>query len=653
MAKAPKTVSRKTMTLTDDKGKVLRAPKDDAEAGMNIKFAWWKSENDEELAKNIAGTILFLQDKQGDRQDRLIEGSRLYGAASATNVIGAAVNRTTNSTPMTGRVCFNLCQSVGDTLVSKIAKNKVTPTFVTSGGVWKMQRKAEKLSKFTDGTFYENKAHKLQVMQFLDSFIWGDGFIHVYPDYEAGKARAERALPHEFVLDMVESTVAKPMQLHRLKMLDRDVCKEIFCPEDTKEDKELAAKIDMIMPPNYTETGGLATAADLINVTESWHLRSGPNATDGLHVIAAGDVILYKEVWEKDYFPFVRFTYSRRPIGYYGQGGCERLSPLQLAVNREMILQDRSSWMMGSFKILLENGSKVVSQHLNNDVGTIIHYTGTPPQYVTPPSVDANKQALIDSYIAKGYQQEGVSQLSAASLKPMGVNSGKGLRTMTNIEDDRFLWTQQDLEENGLELARQLIEAAKDIYKRKKTYKSTFVGTRFIETIDWKDIQLEADEYVMKAFPVNSLSDDPSERFDQIQEYMQAGMLSPRAGRKLMSMPDVEMSDALANATEDLLCKVLEEMLDSEGTDDDYTPPEPYWDLQLAQQMTLEYLNYAELHNAPEANIQLLRDFLQQVQELIPPPPAPMPTPGATPPANPTATPTSPLLQNTNQQGAA
>lgn len=644
-----KTVSRKNMTLTDAKGKVLRAPKDDAENFQNIKFAWWKSEDDEALAANIQGTVLFLQDKQGERTSRLIESSRLYGAASATNVIGSAVSRNTNSTPMTGRVCYNLCQSVGDTLVSKIAKNKVTPTFVTSGGVWKMQRKAEKLSKFTDGTFYENKAHKLQVMQFLDSFIWGDGFIHVYPDFEAGKARAERALPHEFLLDMVESSVTKPMQLHRLKIMDRDVCREVFAGGDTKEDKELADKIATIMPPNYTETGGLATAADLIQVTESWHLRSGPNAKDGLHVITAGDVILFEENWEKDYFPFVRFTYARRPIGYYGQGGCERLSPLQLAVNREMILQDRSSWMMGSFKILLENGSKVVSQHLNNDVGTIIHYTGTPPQYVTPPSVDQNKQALIDSYIAKGYQQEGVSQLSAASLKPMGVNSGKGLRTMDQIEDDRFLWTQQDLEENGLELARQLIEAAKDIYKLKKTYKSTFVGTRFIETIDWKDIQLDADEYVMKAFPVNSLSDDPSERFQQIQEYMQAGMISPRAGRKLMSMPDVEMSDALANATEDLLAKVIEEMLDSEGTEEDYTPPEPYWDLQLAQQMSLEYLNYAELHNCPEKNVQLLRDFLQQVQELIPPP---MPPPGQ-PMANPEPAPTSPLLQNTNQQGAA
>lgn len=638
MAKS-KQVSRKNMTLTDSRGKVLRAPKDDAGA-EGIRFAWWKSETDFELAQNIAGTMKFLEEHQSARQEQLRVSTRLYGNVSVSNLAGAALTRATssNANPMNQRIAFNLCQSVIDTLVSKIAKNKVTPTFVTSGGVWKMQRKAEKLSKFVDGVFYENKAHRLQVMQFLDAAIWGDGFIHVYPDMQTKKVCAERTLPHEFLVDILESSVTDPSQLHRVKYTQRDTVKD-YWPDSADE-------VEHVNPADSQELGGLASAVDLLKVTESWHLPSGPEAGDGLHVIACGDVILMKEEWEKDYFPFVKFKYSRRPIGWYGQGACERLSPLQLAVNREMILVDRSSWMMGSFKILLENGSKVVSQHLNNDVGTIIHYTGTPPQYITPPSVDANKQAYIDGLIAKGYQQEGVSQLSAASLKPMGVNSGKGLRTLDNIEDDRFLFTQQDLEENGLELARQMIEAAKDIYKTKKTYKTTFVGTRFIETIDWKDINLTADEYVMKAFPVSALSQDPAERFDQIQEFMQAGMLSPRAGRKLMSMPDVEMSDALANAAEDLLCKIFEEMLDSEGEDDDYHPPEPYYDLQLAKQMCLEYINYAELHNAPEANIQMLRDFNTQLDEMIPPP-MPAGVPGQ-PMANPTATPTSPLLPNVN-----
>lgn len=643
---AKKVVSRKNMTLTDEKGRVLRAPVEEKGAG-GVKFSWWKSEG-AELANNVLGTIQFLEERQAGRNEMLLKCTRLYGTIVVSGLIGGSTARAASSmqSPLSDRVSFNLCQSVIDTLTAKMAKNKVTPTFVTSGGVWKMQRKAEKLSKFVDGIFYETKAHRLQVMQFLDAAIWGDGILHPYPDFVAGKVRVERVLPHELLVDVVESSVADPSQIHRIKYTQRDTVKDLF--------PDHAEALDQVSAVNAEDVGGLGSAVDLLKVTESWHLRSGPEAEDGRHVIACGEVTLLDEPWEKDYFPFVRFQYARRPIGYWSQGACERLSPLQLAVNREMILVDRSSWMMGSFKILLEQGSKVVSQHLNNDVGTIIHYTGTPPTYVTPPSVDANKQAYIDSLIDKGYQQEGVSRLSAANVKPLGVNSGKGLRTLDDIQDDRFLFTQQDLEANGLELARQMIEAAKDIYKQKKTYKTTFVATRFIETIDWKDVNLEADEYVMKAFPVSALSKDPAERFDQIQEYMQAGMLSPRAGRKLLAMPDVEMSDSLANATEDLLAKMLEDMLDAEDPEAEgvYKAPEPYHDLQLAQQMCLEYINYAELHNAPEANIQLLRDFLTQVNELIPPPPQPaLGAPPSTPMANPQATPTSPMIPNVN--GAA
>ena len=60
---------------------------------------------------------------------------------------------------------------------------------------------------------------------------------------------------------------------------------------------------------------------------------------------------------------------------------------------------------------------------------------------------------------------------------------------------------------------------------------------------------------------------------------MGAGIISPRTGRRLMSMPDVEAADMLANAAEDLLHKVFEEMLDG----GEYKSPEPYWDLDLAK----------------------------------------------------------------------
>lgn len=639
-----KKIQRSNMVQTDEKGKVLREPTDNA--SERAKFDWWKhTEDDMELALNVAGTIRFIKGHQGARNEQLTMDTRLYGKTSAYNLIGTAFTRAAsiNTNPMSDRISFNLCQSVIDTLVSKIAKNKVVPTFITNGGVWKMQRKAEKLSKFLDGIFYACNVHLETVLAFFHAAIWGDGILHVFDNY--GKVGIEQVLPHEILVDMVETLSGPPRQMHRERIADRGVLMDLY--PDKKE------AIASLSPAAVPELGGSGTVADLLTVTESWHLPSGPDAGDGYHAICCQDIVLFKEEWTKDYFPFVFFHYARRPLGFWGQGACERLQSLQGEINRLMIAIQKSMWMGAGFKIFSHITDKIPVQHFTNDIAPVVKWSGDhPPIYVAPQLVQSEIYPWLDNLIAKGYQQEGVSQLSAASVKPVGVNSGKGLREMDNIEADRFLFTQQDLENFVLEVGRQAIEVAKDIYKDKKTYKVVFPSTRFVETIDWKDIQLEADEYVLKAYPTSTLPDEPAGRLETIQEYMQAGLLSPRAGRKLMQMPDIEMSDSLANAKEDLLHKVFEEMLD-EG---EYKAPEPFWDLQLAGQLVLDYINYATLHNAPEDRIQLLRDFNAQLGDLVgatTPPPPPGGPPGAAPMANPMSTPTSNMVPNVNTPAVA
>ena len=63
-------------------------------------------------------------------------------------------------------------------------------------------------------------------------------------------------------------------------------------------------------------------------------------------------------------FPFAHIRYASRKFGWYGQGVCERVQNLQGEINRCMILKQRALWMQGAFKVLIENGSKIVSQHL-------------------------------------------------------------------------------------------------------------------------------------------------------------------------------------------------------------------------------------------------------------------------------------------------
>jgi len=626
------------------------------ETSEDTKFYWWAAER-EDMGRQIQSTIKFISTHQSTRTEQLTASTRLYGNSNAFNFIGPALSRSASASGNTqsARISFNLCSSVVDTLVAKMAKNKVIPTFITSGGVWGMQRKAEQLSKFAEGMSYEQDIHTKSIYALRDSAVWGTGILHVFEDED--EIKVERCFPHEFFVDQIEALAGNPRQLHRVKVVDRDIM-VAFCeslPDDEWKEKALDA-VKTATASAFVDLGGVGSAADLIMVTFSHHLKSSKDATDGKYAICVGDCVISLEEWEKDYFPYPMIHYSRRQLGYWGAGACERLQNLQAEINRLMILIQRSMWMGGSFKVLVENGSRVVSQHLNNDVGAIINYTGTPPQYVTPPMIQQDIYPYIDSLIAKGFQQEGVSQLEAASVKPMGVNSGKGLRTMTDIADDRFMFLGQQMEEFTLEIHRQMIEVAKDIYSRRKTFKVVFPQTKFLETIDWADIKLKDDEYVLRAYPTSSLPDEPTGRYETIQEWMQAGLVSPRAGRRLMAMPDVEMADKLSNAAEDLLHKVYEDMLN----DEKYTPPEPQWDLQLASQLYLAYYNYATLNNAPQEIMDLLRRFKAQLDDLtgiaqqaIAGQQAiqavqSMQQQAAQPMANPQAPPVSPMIQNTN-----
>lgn len=622
-------ISHKTMSKYVD-GKLIS--EGEVDNSMSGKHYWWKAD-EKSLGAQIQGTINFIKNHQTTRIEQLTASTRLYGNSSAFNFIGPALSKSAASaaTATSNRISFNLCAAVIDTMVSKIAKNRVVPQFITSGGVWGMQKKAENLTKFLEGCFHSNDVHKKTVDQFRDSCVWGTGILKVYRDGD--DIAVDRTFPHSLLVDEIEAMNANPRQLHEIRMVDRDILLDMF----KDAEPEVIEIIKSTMPTASIELGAVGTAADILTVSESWHLKSGEDADDGLHVICLGDQVIDRNVYEKDYFPFVFYNYNKRLLGFWGQGACERLQNIQGEINRGMITIQRCHWMMAGPKIAIDNSSKIPTQHLNNDIASIIHYSDKPPMYLTPPIIQPEVYSWVDSLIQKGFQQEGVSQLAASSMKPAGLDSGAALRTYDEIGDDRLLFIQQEIERATLEIGERMIDIAKDIYKDKKTFKVVFPQAKFMESIDWKDVKMKEDEYILKGYPVSSLPDDPAGRLAYVQEQMQAGLISPRAGRKLMSNPDIEMSDKLANASEELIEKIIEKMLDEDG---EYESPEPYYDLSLAKSICLQYYNYAALNNCPDDRLELLRQFMSQIDDLTgivtsaQPAPAPMAAPAPTPTSN-------------------
>lgn len=586
-------------------------------------FEWrrWWTRSQEELPEAISRTINHLHTHQSARLTQLDMGTRLYGNISIMGLNGLSYSRIVQrQNAIKDRLTYNVIQSAIDTVTAKIAKNKPKALFLTSGGDYRLQQKAKNLSKFVDGIFYENEAYHHGTQMFRDACIWGTGITHVYNYYN--RVKHEEVLPHELYVDEVEASRDNPRQMHRVKAVDRMQLADMF-PSSKR-------KIMQTNAATYDEVGAYQHISDVVLVRESWHLPSGPEATDGLHVITINDAVLLKEEWTKDHFPFAFFHWNKKPIGFWGQSVVEQLQNIQLEINKLLWVLQRSYHLAGSFKVLLANGSKIVKEHLTNDVGAVICYTGQPPQYITPPVVPAEYYQHIENLIQKAFTEVGVSMLSAGSLKPQGLDSGKALREYNDIESDRFMTVGHNYEKYFLDLAKLDIETAKEIYEEEGEYTVPAFGRNSTINIDWSQVDLRDDEYVMKAYPVSSLPEDPAGRLQTIQEYMQAGLMSPRTGRRLLDFPDLEQVEDLQNAEEEWINEVLEKIVEAEDVETFiYTAPEPEDDLQLCLELGLEYYARGKKSNLDEWKLDLIRKFITDTKLLqgvaATPPPQPQP----------------------------
>jgi hypothetical protein len=312
--------------------------------------------------------------------------------------------------------------------------------------------------------------------------------------------------------------------------------------------------------------------------------------------------------------------------------------------------------LAGSFKILRQAGSKTVKEHLNNDVGTIIDYVGQPPQYITVQPIDPIWFQNTREIIERARNKSGVSQMSAHGTKPAGLNSGVAIREMEDVESDRHRTTQRSNDNMYLEVANMAVALAGELADAGALRPVRSPSKTSFTAIDWKkDIKaVKTDEFVLQCFPVSRLPRDPAGRLQTIQEYIQAGMITPRQGRKALDFADLDSIESLASAQEDLVLRNLDAIVD----DGEYHPPEPTDDLQLSKEMVLEYIQRYRLLGLEDEKLDLLRDYNAQLEDLLAaaaPPQLPAGAPaesGGQPQANPMPSPTSELIPNLPQAAA-
>ena len=597
---------------------------------------WWTVDG-YEAACSVTQVLQTIRINQSARIRQIMLSTMLYSGRPQFNVYGitSQLRLVRSSQVPLGRVTFNVIQSAVDTLVSKLTADESVPYFLTEGGTFKQQRQAKALTCFSDGILYENQAQNLGADVLRDALIMGDGFVFGYVDPTTKRVTFERVVCSEIYVDELEGQYGKPRSMHRVRTVDKKVLMGQF--------KGNSHAINLIKNVQRVTLDGSMSSnviqvADVVDVTESWHLPSAPGATDGRYMITVDNGVLYSEDYSEDYFPFVHLAWSKPIQGYWSISAASQIQGIQMELNKLLWLQSRAIHLAGAFKCFIPADTRIVQEHMNNMVGQATYFSGSQiPQYITVPAVSDQVIQRIMSLKQDAFEQLGVSTLDAQSKKPAGLNSGASLREYADISSERFYAQGRLYQQFFIDLARLGINLAKRVAEEEGSYEVTYnkrgPGRTYLERLDWKDIDIDADQFTTKCWSVALLPDTPAGMQQSIAEQVQAGWLTPRQGQRLMAYPDLAAAEQLDTSAEDYLHMILDKMVDGDSEDpqEDYTAPSPEDDLVLAAQLCQQYLNEGRTNELPEERLDLLRTFAQQLQALNEEanPPAPPPMPGA------------------------
>jgi hypothetical protein len=541
------------------------------------------------------------------------------------------------------RLPVNVVRRMCTTLQSEVVQNKPRPLFLTGDGDYALQQQAKRANKWTEALFSDQEVDThVGPRCAIDSCIFGDGFAKVYE--HRSRVCIERVFPGEIVVDEQEAIYGKPRTLYQTKFVDRYVLAEDY-PEE-REQIETAG-----VPTVGRWALARDTESDQILIVEAWHLPSGPKAKDGRHVICVDGVTLLDEEWSETYFPFAHIQWEEPVLGYWGTGVADILTGCQVEINRLNYTIRNAQSLMGAWRIFLPFGSGVPEDHFTNEDGPVIHFNpqAGAPVFHTAPAVHPEIYQERIWQIQNAFEELGVSQLSAQSQKPAGLNSGKALRIFVDNSSRRFLRWLRAYEAFHVQLAKLAIGVMRRLAERDEDVEIVWQGRDGIEKIKWSQVGLAEGSYKITCFPASFLPNTPMGRLQSIEEMVNTGLsdklgMSPETLAKLLDFPDLERELNLALAPREDIEKDLSLIVET----GEYLGPEPFHNFKIGIPLALHFYLDARRKGVPESTLGLIRRWISDARYLesqaagqgAPAAPAPAPAPAV--PAPPDAAPPLP-----------
>lgn len=425
----------------------------------------------------------------------------------------------------TSSIQENIIYSCISSLVSKIASQKARPFINTVNGTFSDIQTAKAAQQYFDILYDEQNIYKTISNVFRDCCIFDTGWVFIDRDSKS-------------------VIRANPWQVYTSKLESSYGCR-----------KQIAYKIEHY-PTILLED--IDTTKEECTYIRYWNIK------DHKFVTFIPELQHYEEKdWEPDTLPFIDIHYESPINGTSSQSVVDMLYGIQMEIDTILEKIKEASQLNPANTIFIPEQSTIKATKLNNQVGQVVTYTatpnmtGSPVTVATPAFIDGQYITLLESLKNDAYELVGISQLSATSQKPIGLDSGAALQTMENIESDRF---QTQLNQ----VLRLYVDIAKAIISIYPKNEEILPDTKSRLNVKWSDILKVKEKMSIQFSAADSLSKDPATKLKQLQMLSQAGILPANRIASLMQMPDLELGYSFADNNLNAINTVIKDCIEND-----------------------------------------------------------------------------------------
>lgn len=606
------------------------------------KKPWWQcplTPEDGEVEPHEVLDKVF--DDIRDDQDFRYEAYRQYEKCFLSNRVSGEDSM---NMMLSDELIQNELANTIETLWAQVFKTKIVPACCVSEADFDQWFRAKAYGRWLEGALddaevFENAVPKAG----LYALVYGTGPIKVYgcKDGKKGQVKCCAVNPKYLMVDRLSAKHGKPRAMFQKDHIDKwelletlGEGKGLYGDEDERKYNILRAKtnddIDL-------ETIGRADC-DMVTVKEAWRLPSKKGADDGRHCIwITGCTLVYEEFdWECFPFAFIRFG---APLeGFWGESAVKRLFGTQKLMDKLNKKIDQSQDVIGVPRILVGKDSGLKKVDLDDVPGGIL---------------EVNNVSQVTSWVAESVASDlysdrndaprkmrsllGVSDFEVQQQLPAGMRdiSGDFLERLTDQGQARHAMFHKEYENAIVKLGYLFMSVASDLDEDecKVTVKAPGSLKSSVESLDFKDVKVDAEAMKLRILPMSQLPQTFSGKIEAIQKLQEImPNMAPQTVARMTEVPDVDGQTDMMVSDEEIIMKNLTFMVKKKK----FLPPLTFDNHKLIVALTTRFLNMYRVkddHNLTAEGI--LVKYIEEASALGklggPDPNAPPPVPSLPP----------------------